>query len=127
MVRKLNRKEEIRIYESLLEHGTRVTPSTFAYKEGWSDEKIAELIAPDLGPNHIAGYRREMFGNFPPSSPTPPIDTQTMALVIKLQTELADLNRRFDILCNTLTIAKGGPVDARGIKSDPKANGELPL
>ncbi len=127
MGRRTTTLETVAIADMLKQHLEKTGPNLCKYKDDWTDDKIAKAVHPDLGTVNVAYIRKEMgYGNFD-TRPPPTLDTQTMALVIKLQTELADLNRRFDILCNTLTVAKGAPIDALGIRSNPKSEGELPL
>lgn len=61
--RKITAHETIRAHEMLKAHLIVMPDGTVAYRDDWSDEKIAQAISPSLPRTSISRLRRELFGD----------------------------------------------------------------
>lgn len=61
--RKITAHETIRAHEMLKTYLITMSDGTVAYRDDWSDEKIAQAISPSLPRTSISRLRRELFGD----------------------------------------------------------------
>ena len=84
---------------SILARHCRKVGETAVYEDGWDDERVARVVQADAGihhcrPGHIAGLRKQMYGNLQP--PT----TAGMAALVR---RIENLEARVEHLYNRLS------------------------
>lgn len=99
--------EFLAIHSLLTKHVVKVSPDACRYEGDWNDEKIAKQVSSDLNAGHVAGIRREFFGNFSSrseggrgaASDLASIDSRLIAAEALLEEMTGKYNRLIDNLC----------------------------
>lgn len=92
------RQEYAKMMKLLMLHGKQTDTDRYAYADGWSDERIAGEIHPDMQATQVKDCRREQFGILE-SEHRRPLATATMEA---MQQEIAALREKVDTMARII-------------------------
>lgn len=101
------------------------------YKNGFDDDKIASLVAPDLTGDHTKTFRQNVFGKLRTNTPGDNNESrrrykellneidemkQIVTILVNQDSQNRELITKFNLLCDCIAIARGSAVDCRHLK-----------
>ena len=114
------KQEEVIMANDLFRKHLKKSPTEkglWVYDEGWSDQRIASVIAPDLSVKSIAKLRLKIAGpiaSVPIGGVSRKDVDDLLAMNLEIKSQLAEVTAKYNKLVETLSINK--VVDVRHLK-----------